>query len=206
MYFYTSGDYTMEASAYRLQKFLLRCLGFNGQGVITIQYRYDRPSRRGVLRGYERIGYTIKSWTPGGYYPERTLLLKLNHMKSQPIRRYYLHKFQNELIKKATKFELELKRKLERHYKKVKFQKILYGPGYNFIVDFYLPSHGLIIEVDGQRHYTKEGILKDQIRDAKLRSLGYSVLRLENKEVFEINIKQRIDSFLKEVRNADPDY
>jgi len=53
----------------------------------------------------------------------------------------------------------------------------------NFIVDFYCSSENLIIELDGQHHYTPEGIEKDKERDAQLAQLGKKVLRFENKEV-----------------------
>ncbi len=46
----------------------------------------------------------------------------------------------------------------------------------NFIVDFYIHSYKIVIEVDGIQHKTK---IKqaDQIRDAELRTLGITVLR-----------------------------
>jgi very-short-patch-repair endonuclease len=55
----------------------------------------------------------------------------------------------------------------------------------NFIVDFYCASEMLIIELDGQGHFTKEGMQYDKQRSAKLEGLGYKVIRFENKYVFE---------------------
>ena len=54
----------------------------------------------------------------------------------------------------------------------------------NYIVDFYCPSEKLAIELDGQYHFTPAGILKDQERDAYLKSMGIKVLHFENVEVF----------------------
>ena len=53
----------------------------------------------------------------------------------------------------------------------------------NYIADFYCSSEKLIIELDGQHHYTPEGIEKDMERDAHLALLDKIVLRFENKEV-----------------------
>ena len=49
----------------------------------------------------------------------------------------------------------------------------------NFIVDFYIHSHNIVIEVDGIQHKTKTK-QSDQIRDAELRTLGITVLRYSN--------------------------
>lgn len=52
-----------------------------------------------------------------------------------------------------------------------------------YIADFYCSSEKLIIELDGQHHYTPEGIEKDIERDEHLALMGKRVLRFENKEV-----------------------
>ena len=54
-----------------------------------------------------------------------------------------------------------------------------------YIADFYCPSEKLIIELDGQHHYTLEGKEKDIERDTHLALLQLKVLRFENKEVLE---------------------
>lgn len=57
-----------------------------------------------------------------------------------------------------------------------------YSFGY-YIVDFYCPSEKLIIELDGKRHYTPEGIAKDLERDKHLALMDKKILRFENKDV-----------------------
>jgi len=47
-------------------------------------------------------------------------------------------------------------------------------------VDFYLPTYNLIIECDGTRWHDEE---KDKIRDERLASMGYRVLRLKENEI-----------------------
>lgn len=56
----------------------------------------------------------------------------------------------------------------------------------------------LIIEIDGEAHFTDEGQLHDQIRDRFLRSLGYRVLRIQGYDVIQEGgfVIQRIREFV----------
>ena len=53
----------------------------------------------------------------------------------------------------------------------------------NYIVDFYCPKAKIIVELDGEQHYTDEGKIKDRERDLYLNNLGLQVLRFTNREV-----------------------
>jgi very-short-patch-repair endonuclease len=55
----------------------------------------------------------------------------------------------------------------------------------NYIVDFCCPSEKLIIELDGDPHGEYHRIEKDEKRDKFLESLGFTVLRFENRFVFQ---------------------
>ncbi len=52
-----------------------------------------------------------------------------------------------------------------------------------YIVDFYCPGRGLIIEIDGGIHNEPEKQEKDQNRQAELDRLGLKVIRFTNEEV-----------------------
>ena len=52
-----------------------------------------------------------------------------------------------------------------------------------YIVDFYCAKAKLVIEVDGARHYTKEGKAADLKRDNYMRSIGLNVMRFSDNEV-----------------------
>lgn len=52
-----------------------------------------------------------------------------------------------------------------------------------FIVDFVCKRNKLIFEIDGDSHYSDEGIERDVARTDYLRRLGYSVLRFTNDDV-----------------------
>ena len=55
----------------------------------------------------------------------------------------------------------------------------------NYIVDFCCPSEKLIIELDGDPHGEYHKIEEDKSRDKYLESLGFTVLRFENRFVFQ---------------------
>ena len=55
----------------------------------------------------------------------------------------------------------------------------------NYIVDFCCPSEKLIIELDGDPHGEYHKIQEDENRDKYLESLGFTVLRFENRFVFQ---------------------
>ena len=52
-----------------------------------------------------------------------------------------------------------------------------------YIVDFYIASAKLVIELDGSQHFEEEGIASDRERDRTLTALGLRVLRFSNADV-----------------------
>ena len=69
------------------------------------------------------------------------------------------------------------------------FLKILSVPFYRqkpigkYIVDFYCPSRGLVIELDGSQHFEEKHETYDAERDSFLNSLGLTVKRYSNLEI-----------------------
>ncbi|MGB5821916.1 MAG: endonuclease domain-containing protein [Saonia sp.] len=55
----------------------------------------------------------------------------------------------------------------------------------NYIVDFYCAQEKLIIELDGEAHNNAVAYERDEKRTEKLHELGYTIIRFENKMVFE---------------------
>lgn len=55
----------------------------------------------------------------------------------------------------------------------------------NFILDFYCPAEKLCVELDGEHHFTEEGLKYDEVRTAYLNSVEVRVVRFENKIVFD---------------------
>ena len=55
----------------------------------------------------------------------------------------------------------------------------------NYIVDFYCPERHLVIELDGDSHYTEAGKACDAERDAFLNANKIRILRFTNDEVMQ---------------------
>ncbi len=65
-----------------------------------------------------------------------------------------------------------------------------------YIVDFYIASSKIVIELDGSQHYEQSGIESDAQRDEVLNSLGIQVLRYSNADV-----NQRFEGVCQDILN-----
>ena len=66
----------------------------------------------------------------------------------------------------------------------------------NYILDFYIPSAKLAIEIDGRQHKLVENREDDRIRDEYLNSLGITVVRYTNDD-----IRDRFQAVAKDILN-----
>ena len=66
----------------------------------------------------------------------------------------------------------------------------------NYIVDFYVATAKIVIEIDGSQHYEDSGIENDAKRDEYLDSLGIKVLRYSNSD-----INKRFDGVCQDILN-----
>lgn len=71
----------------------------------------------------------------------------------------------------------------------------------NYIVDFYCPQEQLIVELDGQGHFTVDGMARDRLRTEVLKALGFRVIRFENRMVFG-----EIEVVLEEIKGCFQDH
>jgi very-short-patch-repair endonuclease len=69
------------------------------------------------------------------------------------------------------------------YLKTFKFRVLRQRPIGNFIVDFYCAELKLVIEVDGNSHFTEEGQNYDMERTQVLEGYGLKVMRFKNSEV-----------------------
>ncbi len=67
----------------------------------------------------------------------------------------------------------------------------------DFIVDFFGPKAGLVIEVDGSQHLEEDHAARDEHRDEVLAQLELRVLRFSNFEVI-----RQTDVVLERIREA----
>jgi very-short-patch-repair endonuclease len=79
----------------------------------------------------------------------------------------------------------------------VKFRR-QHGIGH-YIVDFYCPEWSLVVELDGDSHFSSQAQINDAERDAYLRSLGLRVLRFTN-----LDIMQNLEGVLMRVLECNP--
>jgi len=54
-----------------------------------------------------------------------------------------------------------------------------------YIVDFYCPNERLVIELEGAAHDSERAAASDEARERFLNGTGLTVLRLENRYIFE---------------------
>ena len=66
----------------------------------------------------------------------------------------------------------------------------------NYIVDFYIATAKLVIELDGSQHYEEKGVENDAERDAFLNGLGIKALRYSN-----LDVNQRFESVCQDILN-----
>lgn len=79
-------------------------------------------------------------------------------------------------------------------------------PVLKYIADFMCTDLMLIVEVDGITHSYEETVIKDEIRQKELESIGFTVLRFTDDEVLNhINgVKERIEVWINEQVNIPP--
>ena len=95
-----------------------------------------------------------------------------------------LKPLRSSLRKRSTSAEATLWQMLKSKKLDGKKFRRQYSIGY-YIADFCCPSEKLIIELDGDPHGDYQIIQKDEKRDKYLESLGFTVLRFENRFVFQ---------------------
>ena len=106
------------------------------------------------------------------------------------------------LRRNATKQENHLWYDFLRNYE-IKFQRQRTID--NFIADFYCKKANLIIEIDGNQHYSEEGIQKDTFRTEKLKQYGLTVIRFTNKQIDEYfyDVCEYIDLVVKSIISSN---
>ena len=63
-----------------------------------------------------------------------------------------------------------------------------------YVVDFYIASAKLVIELDGAQHFEKENKENDRIRDQALQEMGLTVFRYTN-----LDIHKRFEAVCREI-------
>ena len=98
-----------------------------------------------------------------------------------------------ELRHNLTEPEKRLWQILRNKQMGIKFRR-QHGIGH-YIADFYCPELKIIIEVDGNSHFSEDAQEYDKIRDDFMLSLGIITIRMTNNDVME-NI-ERVNDYIK---------
>ena len=98
-----------------------------------------------------------------------------------------MYKYDKSLVKNAQKLRKEMTKE-EKHLwydflKKLPIQVKRQKNIENYILDFYIPSLKIAIEIDGIQHTSEEGRIQDEKRDSILNSYGIRVLRFQNRDI-----------------------
>lgn len=106
------------------------------------------------------------------YEPQEQLFNKQSHTH-----------LRRKLRKNPTEPERRLWAKLRNRQLGVKFRR-QQGIG-NYIVDFYCAERALVIELDGDSHFTLTGIACDEARDNYIKAIGFRILRFANTDIIQ---------------------
>ncbi|WP_080767705.1 endonuclease domain-containing protein [Vibrio campbellii] len=121
--------------------------------------------------------------------PQRTFNLK------------YQKQIRSQLRTNMPKPEEILWQRIRRKQLGVKFRR-QHGIG-RYIVDLYCAELNLVIEIDGDSHFSDEGKEKDTIRDSFMETLGIKVLRFTNEEVMK-QTESVLERLFNLVRSSNP--
>ena len=89
-----------------------------------------------------------------------------------------------ERAKELRQHPTPAEKKLWQNYLRTfKFRVLRQRPIDNFIIDFYCAALKLVIEVDGESHFTNEGQEYDRERTQILEGYGLKVVRFTNEQV-----------------------
>lgn len=102
----------------------------------------------------------------------------------------HLSDFRQKNIDRKDPSELKMKTILDEMGVEYEFQKVLYVGGNFYIADFFLPQHGIVIEVDGKIHYSMEQLMKDRLRDSAFAKRGILTIRFDTDDrLFNADVK-----------------
>lgn len=71
------------------------------------------------------------------------------------------------------------------YFRAFKYPVLRQRPIDNYIVDFYCPEYRLIVEIDGESHFTEEGKVYDEERTKILEQYGLKIIRFLNEDVLK---------------------
>ena len=107
--------------------------------------------------------------------------------------------FRNGNVKRHDVHEEKMKNILDKLGIEYEYQKVLNVGGKFYIADFYIPKNNVIIEVDGEYHFTNKMLIKDRERDIAFAKHGVLTLRFNHRScVYEMEAYNVLKGLLVE--------
>ena len=170
-------------------------------------YLYIRGGKNSeVFREFRAI-------VPTGYYfiwytkAQVENLKKIRALKNKKVRKE-LSKFQNKkshivdkyarkMRENPTEAEDSFSKELDKNGISYRQQVVIDCKAKKYIADFVVGK--TVIEVDGGTHHKPKAVKYDAVRTDRLESLGYSVLRIDNKDV--IKKSRKLNELIRKLKN-----
>jgi very-short-patch-repair endonuclease/16S rRNA G966 N2-methylase RsmD len=174
-------------------------------GVEMLERLWAHPNMETQLQEWRELGMVSEDFTledlllpPSAASNPQQDLFEVAEARDLITNGYHLP-YNPDLVERARELRRNMtpaERQLWEYLKHAPYRFLRQRPIDHFIVDFYCPALRLVIEVDGEQHYTEEGKAYDAERDTILQSYGLRVVRFRNEEVlrhFE-SVRQRIEA------------
>jgi very-short-patch-repair endonuclease len=174
-------------------------------GVEMLERLWAHPNMETQLQEWRKLGMVSEDFTledlllpPSAASNPQQDLFEVAEARDLITNGYHLP-YNPDLMERARELRRNMtpaERQLWEYLKHAPYRFLRQRPIDHFIVDFYCPALRLVIEVDGEQHYTEEGKAYDAERDTILQSYGLRVVRFRNEEVlrhFE-SVRQRIEA------------
>jgi very-short-patch-repair endonuclease len=174
-------------------------------GMEMLERLWAHPNMETQLQEWRELGMVSEDFTledlllpPSAASNPQQDLFEVAEARDLITNGYHLP-YNPDLVERARELRRNMtpaERQLWEYLKHAPYRFLRQRPIDHFIVDFYCPALRLVIEVDGEQHYTEEGKAYDAERDTILQSYGLRVVRFRNEEVlrhFE-SVRQRIEA------------
>ncbi len=174
-------------------------------GEAILERLWAHPNMEAQLQEWRELGMVSEDFTledlllpPSAASNPQQDLFEVAEARDLITNGYHLP-YNPDLVERARELRRNMtpaERQLWEYLKHAPYRFLRQRPIDHFIVDFYCPALRLVIEVDGEQHYTEAGKAYDAERDTILQSYGLRVVRFRNEEVlrhFE-SVRQRIEA------------
>jgi adenine specific DNA methylase Mod/very-short-patch-repair endonuclease len=176
-------------------------------GEAILERLWAHPNMERQLKEWRELGMVSENFTledlllpPSAASNPQQNLFEVAKVRGLITNGYHLP-YNPDLVERARELRRPMtpaEEKLWEYLKHAPYRFLRQRPIDHFIVDFYCPALRLVIEVDGEQHYTEEGKVYDAERDAILQGYGLRVVRFRNEEVLHYfeSVCRRIEAAL----------